>query len=197
MQTLQDNWTELAGRVRAFVGRRVSDSHAADDIAQEVMLKLQQQLDALPPEDRLPAWIFTVARNAITDHYRARALRGHVNLEDVDPASADDPDSRDDALRELAPCLLRMIEHLPEPYREALKLVDFEQLSQQELADRMGVSLTAAKSRIRRARQQMREMIEDCCRLDRNSRGNVVDYETTERSSRYCGDADGEPQCDR
>jgi RNA polymerase sigma-70 factor (ECF subfamily) len=59
----------------------------------------------------------------------------------------------------------------------------------------MGISLSGAKSRVQRARQQLREMIHDCCQIERDGRGNVFDYQSTERSSRYCGDDQGKPQC--
>ena len=199
METLADIWMELGSRVRGFVGKRVNDPHTADDITQDVMLKLQTQLHALPPEDKLPAWVLAVARNAVIDHYRARALRDHADIADIHPAEDDDiaEEERRAAVRDLTPCLMRMIEQLPEPYREAMKLADVEGLSQQEVADRAGISLSGAKSRVQRARQQLREMILDCCNVDRDRRGNVVDYQTTERSSRYCGDDDGTPQCGR
>jgi RNA polymerase sigma-70 factor (ECF subfamily) len=195
METLQNIWTELGARVRVFVGKRVGDPYAADDIAQDVMLRLQSQLDALLPEDKLPAWVFAVARNAVIDHYRARALREHANIADVDLADNAAEDERRAAVRDLTPCLLRMIELLPEPYREAMKLADIEGLSQQTVADRTGISLSGAKSRVLRARRPLRDMDSDCWQVERDSRGHVMDYETTERSSRYCGDAEGKPQC--
>ena len=195
METLHDVWADLGGRVRGFVGRRVRDPHAADDIAQDVLLKVRSQMDALPPEDKLPAWVFAVARNAVIDHYRARAVRDHARLDDVGPVADSHEADRQEAVRELTPCLARMAGQLPEPYREAMRLADFDGVSQQEVADRMGISLSGAKSRVQRARRQLREMILDCCRVERDVRGNVVDYATTERSGRYCGDEDGEPRC--
>ena len=195
-QALQQSWTDLGDRVRGFVRRRVNDLHAADDIAQDVMLKVQAQMGTLAAEDKFPAWIVTVARNAVIDYYRARAGRDHADVADADPvAGSADADDAAAAARELSPCVLRMVEQLPDPYREALKLADFEGLSQQEIADRAGVSLSGAKSRIQRARQQLREMLLDCCRVERDRRGNVIDFETTDRSARYCGDSEGKPQC--
>jgi RNA polymerase sigma-70 factor (ECF subfamily) len=198
METLQGIWTDLGNRIRRFVGNRVSDTHAADDITQDVLLKVQSQLDALPPENKLPAWVYAVARNAVIDYYRARAVREHADVADVEPVADADAGAAEqrEVVRELTPCLVRMVEQLPEPYREAMKLADFEGLSQQEIADRAGISLSGAKSRVQRARQQLREMILDCCQIERDGRGNVMDYETTERSSRYCGDdQDGKPKC--
>jgi len=196
VETIHDVWSDLGRRVRRFIGRRVNDTHAADDIAQDVMLKLRSEVGSMPPEDRLPAWTVTVARNAIVDYYRARAVRNHADVADVEPA-ADAPEDDRDAARDLTPCLLRMVEQLPEPYREAIILADFEGLSQQEVADRVGVSLSGAKSRVQRARRQLRDMLQDCCDIERDGRGNVVDFERTERSGRYCGDGDGKPQCGR
>ena len=196
MQTLADVWTELGAKLRRFVGSRVNDPHAADDITQDVMLKVQTQLDALPPEDKLPAWVFAVARHSLIDYYRARAVRDRADVAAVEPPATGEDDERRETIRELTPCLTRMVEELPEPYRDAMKLAHFEGLVQQEVADRLGISLSGAKSRVQRARQMLREMILDCCRIDRDGRGNVINYETTERSGRYCGINDtGRPKC--
>jgi RNA polymerase sigma-70 factor (ECF subfamily) len=197
METMQTIWSDLAERVRRFVAARVNDAHAADDIAQDVMLKVQTQLDALPPDDKLPAWVFRIARNAIIDHYRAAAVRDHADLTEHEPAVVRDGDDSAAAIADLAPCLARMVELLPEPYREAMKLADFQGLSQQEVADRAGVSLSGAKSRVQRGRVMLREMIQDCCRIERDVRGTLMDFERTERSARYCADSNGEPRCGR
>jgi RNA polymerase sigma-70 factor (ECF subfamily) len=135
METVQDIWTEFGSRLRRFIGNRVNDSHAADDIAQDVLLKVQTRLDDLPPDDKLPAWVFAIARNAVIDHHRAKAIRDHATIE-TEPA--DDPGRNEEeaAVRDLSGCLARMIERLPEPYREAMKLADFAGTSQQEIADR-------------------------------------------------------------
>jgi RNA polymerase sigma-70 factor, ECF subfamily len=198
METMRAVWSDLGERVRRFVAARVNDAHAAEDVAQDVMLKVQTQLDALPPDDKLPAWVFRIARNAVIDHYRSRGVRGHAPLGENDVATADDDDdTMAGAAREMTACLTRMVELLPEPYRDAIKLADFEGLSQQELADRAGVSLSGAKSRVQRGRAMLREMIQDCCRVERDGRGNVMDFERTERSARYCRDESGDARCGR
>lgn len=193
--TLSDLWTKMNVPLRAFIRGRVRDADAADDIAQDVMLKVQRNLTSMPPEERMPAWVFGIARNAIVDHYRARRGRPVPVGAEVEPA-AEAPDERERVTAELAVCLRRMIEHLPEPYRTALQLADIEGLGQQALADRSGISLSAAKSRVQRARRQLREVIIDCCEVETDARGRVVDYEPTARTIRYCGDP-GERPCDR
>ena len=87
-----------------------------------------------------------------------------------------------------------MVDRLPEPYRAAVALADVEGLGRQEIADRLGLSLSGAKSRVQRGRQQLRAMFLDCCNVERDGRGNVMEYHPTERSGRYCGE-DGQPLC--
>lgn len=195
MDTIQTIWSELGDRLRRFVGKRVNDAHAADDITQDVLLKVQSQLDALPPDDKLPAWLFRVARNAIVDHYRSRATRAYVDIDGHEPVEASLADAPAEVAAELTPCLQRMVELLPEPYRGALKMADFEGRGQQEVADLTGVSLSGAKSRVQRARTMLREMLHDCCQITRDGRGSVLDFERTERSARYCSGDDGKAQC--
>ena len=187
MPPTSNAWSDLHAAVRAFVGKRVRDGHAGDDIAQDVMLKLQSQLaaNAAPADEKLDAWVFRVARNAVIDHYRAR--RESVPVDADLPASDDAPTPA----AELSQCVRQIITRLPPEYAEALTLTDLEGLTQQQLADRIGLSLSAAKSRVQRARERLQAMILDCCDVERNRSGAVVDYQTTPRTPKYCDDASG------
>jgi RNA polymerase sigma-70 factor (ECF subfamily) len=64
---------------------------------------------------------------------------------------------------------------LPEPYRKALVLTELEGLTQQELADKVGISLSGAKSWVQRGRQQLKEMLTECCAFEFDRRGGVID----------------------
>ena len=180
--TSPNAWTDLHAGVRAFVARRVRDQHTADDIAQDVMLKVQSHLAAQPlAEEKFDAWVFRVARNAIIDHYRARAGRDQAPIDDADLAAAEGSTS---PAAELSQCVRQIISRLPPEYAQALTLTDLEGLSQQQLADRIGLSLSAAKSRVQRGREKLQAMILDCCDIERNRAGAVVDYQTTPRTSK-------------
>jgi RNA polymerase sigma-70 factor (ECF subfamily) len=130
---------EVHERLRAFVRRRVSDPHAAEDVAQEVLLRLHRNMGRLRDNDRLDAFAYEIARNAITDHYRARARARElpsapdslVARIDADPAGnqpVEDPEGR----QMLARCLEPLVQQLPAAYREALTLTDLGDLSQVE-----------------------------------------------------------------
>ena len=68
--TADDAWSELHGRLRDFVARRVPDRFAADDLAQEILVRLYTHFGRLREQERLDAWAYQVARNAIADYWR-------------------------------------------------------------------------------------------------------------------------------
>jgi len=183
-------WSELRDGVHRFVARRIRDAHAAEDVTQEVMLKVRAKLPSSAIE-RLDAWVMSIARNAVIDHYRSR--RPVAALDATADIATEDQTS--DATAELSTCVARMIDRLDPPDAEALRLVDLQGVSQQNLADRAGISLSGAKSRVQRAREKLSAMVLDCCDLERNRQGGVVDYQTTPRSPLYCGDEEPGGSC--
>lgn len=164
-------WRELSEKLRRFIRARVCDDATADDILHDVFLKIHKRIGQLEDSSKVQAWIFLVARNAVIDHYRTR--KETVEL----PQTLVAEPSADDALEveELRRAFRRMIEALPEPYREAIVLNEFEGLSLQEVADRLGISLSGAKSRVQRGRQQLKAMLHACCTFEFDRRGHVID----------------------
>jgi RNA polymerase sigma-70 factor, ECF subfamily len=118
-------------RLRAFVARRLSDPDATDDVAPEVPLRLHRNIERLRHEDRLDAFAYGIARNAITDHYRAKARAREVPSPptslttriEADP-NAEQETEEADPHRQLACCLEPLAQRLSQPYREALMLTD-------------------------------------------------------------------------
>jgi RNA polymerase sigma-70 factor, ECF subfamily len=179
-------FVELSGRLRGFVGRRIGDRDAADDVAQEVLLRLHRKLGDLRSEERLDAFAYRIARNAIVDHYRSRAVAKEM------PAGPDDVVARLDADRdtgedgddprgrqELASCLEPLVRRLREPYREALLLTDLGTLSQVEAADVVGLSVPGMKARVQRARTQVHELLTACCDVAVDAGGQIAEVERT------------------
>lgn len=181
--SLESIWNDFAGRLGAFIRARVNDPGVAEDIRQEVFLKIQRHLDGRRDFRNLERWIYHVTRNAIIDHYRAR--RDTTTVPETMPAEASASDGEVDGL--LA-AFRRMIDDLPEPYREAVVLTELEGLTQAQLAERLGISLSGAKSRVQRGRAQLKERLLDCCRFEFDRRGAVIECEPRRaQSCRECG----------
>lgn len=186
MQSTTQIWNEYSRQLHAFIARRVSDRSTADDILQEVFLRTHRGLSELKDGTKLQSWLYRIARNAIIDHYRTRS----PSVEALEEIAAEIPDTSDAAVRELAACLRPMIEQLPEHYRDALILSDLDGMTQREIAERHGISLSGSKSRVQRARTMLREQLDACCQFEIDQRGRVVGYQP-----HACGDDACEEKC--
>lgn len=176
--TTEELFKSLSSRLRLFILQRVSDQSAADDILQNVFLKIHSHVDALRDETKVESWIFQIARNAIADHYRAR-YASHEVPEAKEPAEMP---AEENVMEKFSAGVRDMIDQLPDHYREALLLTEFEGLSQQELADRLGLSLSGAKSRVQRARQLLKDLLMQCCHIEFDRYGTILDYHPRECS---------------
>ena len=153
----QQIWTEFGHRLRAFIARRVDSEADADDILQDVFLRIHRHAATVERSERLVSWLFQVTRNAIADYYRAPGRRRELPADATHDRErggehvwgrVDDLDGESlAARRELATCLGLMVEQLPPLYRDAVRLVDLEGLPQQEAAARSGITVSGMKSR--------------------------------------------------
>ncbi len=175
-----DDWTELRARLRSFVARRLGDQPSAhEDLVQEILIRLHRGLPKLRERDRLDAFAYQIARNAIADHHR----RGHRE-EPVAPESFDqaagtesDEDEAAEGRARLAHCLRPVIERLDDDYREALLLTDLGDLSQAEAARRLGISAPGMRSRVQRGRARVREELAKCCQVELDAASQIDEVE--------------------
>lgn len=165
-------WEDFSLPLQQFIGRRVADRHSAEDILQDVFLKIHSRINTLHDEQRLCSWIYQIARNAIVDYYRARRPTVDIPLS---LAAPDDLDA-DDVVQELVPCVAAIVDELPSIYREALRLTEYGGMSQRELSERLGISLSGAKSRVQRARAMVKEQLLACCEFQLDHAGRIIDY---------------------
>ena len=185
-------WVAFAPPLRAFLARRVPAGVDADDLVQEVFLRVVRHAGSLRSTDRPEAWLFQIARNALRDALRARLRRdGRTDALEIDlPA---EPDAERAAEAELAPCLTAMIDRLPEPYRTALVLTTLRGVTQADAARQLGISGSGMKSRVQRGRERLRGMLVRCCAIALDARGGVSDFHR--RSPEACGAPAGASGC--
>ena len=173
---VEDAWQQLRGELRRFLAARLpGSSSAADDLLQDVFLRVQRKAAELPTITNLRAWLFQITRHALIDHQRAHTRRKTEELPETIAAEPTDPIL--ERIREkLAPCLRVMIDELPEPYASALRLVELQELPQAKAAKELGISLTALKSRVKRGRERLKNVLLECCQFEVSASGRVLDY---------------------
>lgn len=175
MAPIVDFWQEHKTRLRGYIAKRVRESDAVDDILQDVFLKAHINLHTVKSHGSVAAWLFRIAANAIADHYRSQKPWDEL----PDELAALEPER--DYVAELASCLQPLIADLPETYQSALVLSELEGLPQKEVADRLGISLSGAKSRIQRGREKLRQRLLDCCDIETGQSG-IIGYEPRDKN---------------
>ena len=175
--TTENVWREFSDRLRGFIGRRVSSPADADDLLADVFVKVHTRIDSLEDEDRLAPWLYQITRNTLTDYYRRRPATG-ASLDGLEAVAADDDY---DAAALISTSLRGLVDRLPEKYRNALLLTEFEGRSQVEMAAELGLSVSGAKSRVQRARAMLRDELLECCHFEFDRLGHVIDYEPRPR----------------
>ena len=175
-------WSDFSAPLRSFLRKRVPTGVDPDDIVQEVFLRIQERLPGLRDAERIDAWIFQIARNVLADAFRVRRRREVLASRVIHEAEAE-PNLDDDrsAAAEMATCLAPMVARLAEPYRDAIELTELGGMTQVDAARRAGISISGMKSRVQRGRDQLKRMLLECCRIELDARGGVMD----------CGRRDG------
>lgn len=169
--SIENIWKEFHSKLRQFIVMRVSNADDAEDMLQEVFIRIYKNINSLKDEQKLTSWIFQITRNVIIDYYRSKK-----EIYDLDNENHPDKSEEEDSIRKLSVGLNEFVEHLPPIYKEAIQLTEIEGLKQRELAEKLGISLTGAKSRVQRARQQLKEMLLDCCNFEFDSAGKMCDF---------------------
>jgi RNA polymerase sigma-70 factor (ECF subfamily) len=170
---------DFQGRLLGFIARRVPDRDGAEDILQEVLLRIHRHAGELENSAAVSAWIHQVARNAIADHYRRAAVRREQpsGVELDRPAPPAPESAAGENRSELAACLRPLVERLDSPYREAITLTELDGLTQVAAATQLGISTSGMKSRVQRARAQLRDMLVSCCEIELDRRGGITSYQ--------------------
>ena len=177
---MTDFWQEHKTRLRDYIAHRVRERAAVDDVLQEVFIKASVSLHTVKSHGSISAWLYRVAANAIADHYRVQKPWE----ERPDDLAAPEPEP--DYIAELASCLQPLIADLPQSYRVALVLSEIEGLTQQEVAKRLDLSLSGAKSRVQRGREKLRQRLLACCDIE-TGRDGIVGYAPRDKAC-GCGD---------
>jgi len=171
MRCIKTAWQEHQAEVWRFLRQRLGNEQEADDLLQDLYLKALSQGSRFCGIGNPRAWLFSVARNALIDRYRT--TKDHVPLPD-DLVAETEPERK--TVDDLSQCLPRVLSELSEPDRQALLMCDLEGISQKDYAKSAGISLSAAKSRLQRARQRLQSHLVSACQVVFDEDGEIRSF---------------------
>jgi RNA polymerase sigma-70 factor (ECF subfamily) len=173
-------WNACADKLRLFISKRVSGSSVVDDILQDVFIKIHENIDTIKDDAKISSWIYQITRNSIIDYYRKNKVRfADINsfpenelnaLHDADPLTENEYE------KHIASGLQKMINALPEKYAQALYMVEINGMSQVELAKKLKISPSGAKSRVQRGRTMLKDSLMNCCHYEFDKYGTIISY---------------------
>ncbi len=164
-------WKEFHDKLLAFIKSKVHDPFSAEDILQDVFVKIISHLDTFEGRGKIESWIYRITRNTIVDHYRNN--KKHIISPDV--LINFQISSIEKMQAELASCLIPMIRQLPDKYRIAIQLSEIEGKTQKEIAIQENLTLSGAKSRVQRGRVLLKKVLQKNCQLEENSKNQITD----------------------
>jgi len=164
-----------------FIYSKVKDKVISKDILQEVFIKIHLHQHSIKDQSKITAWIYQLTRNTIHDYYRKLVI---LNRETEIPHDVSElPLPNEQGLER---CVLPFIHQLPQKYKDALLLTDIKGLSQTQLAEQLNISYPAAKSRVQRARQKLKDLFTDCCYIHSDVYGNIMSYRQLDCGGQGC-----------
>jgi RNA polymerase sigma-70 factor (ECF subfamily) len=177
-------WEESRSRLKGFIDKRINNESDAEDVLQNVFSKIYQNIDAVKHSDKLYPWIFQLTRNTIIDFYRKRKI-GFASLEEL-PVKIAYESSENWAEKDVLGCLTPPVNELSAKYREAILLTHIKGLTQKELSEKLDISVSGAKSSVQCGRDKLKETLLNCCHLEFNRAGKIVEYRQNIKLCRAC-----------
>jgi RNA polymerase sigma-70 factor (ECF subfamily) len=153
---VRQNWRKVFNVAYKFVGRH----DEAEDLTQDIFLKIFKALASFDRRANFQTWIISISRNLCIDHYRSvrkerQTIARDVETGDLQPASHERGPYQAAEHQDLRVLLRQGLERLPLTLRTAVVLRDLQELSYQEIADRLGLPEGTVKSRINRGRIEL------------------------------------------
>lgn len=166
-------WNTYRSALQAFLRARIANPADAEDLLQEVLLKVHAGLDGLSPEMPLKPWLYTVARNTVIDFYRRSARHRKDAAQHPEDLWYGRPE---EAPHDLDLCVAPMLDALPPDQAALLRAVDLEGEAQKDYAARKSLAYSTLKSQVQTARKALRRQFDRCCSFGRDQHGTVTGY---------------------
>lgn len=162
-------WTTFNKELLRFIQTKVNNPETAQDILQDVFVKIHQHANSIQHHEKLTSWIYQITRNTIIDYYRKKKIKTTTHEFDESLPTEVNNDTVD-----LTKCLTSFIEQLPEKYSDILSKTMDGSVSQKAYALENNLSYSAAKSRVQRARQALKASFIACCNPQTDAYGNIL-----------------------
>jgi RNA polymerase sigma-70 factor (ECF subfamily) len=173
-------WKKHHRELKRFILSKVRDEQVADDLLQDVFIKVHNKSHQLIDLKKLKPWVYTIARNVVMDFFKRSDFTESFeeNREVSHPEEEEDHTELD--------CLPGIIDQLPLKYKRPLYLADVKGVKQVEIARKLAIALPTVKSQIQRGRKLVIQGYIDCCDYKLNTSGKLVGERKEKANCKVC-----------
>lgn len=168
-------WENFHTELKAFIQNKTRNAADTDDILQDAFMRIIRNWDKVNQSENLRLYLYGIVRNTLYDHFnQQKKVLDTAELTEV--LTTEEDQSLNATVADC--CIKPFIHKLPEQYREALLMTEFQDVSQKKLAEQLGISYSGAKSRVQRGKEKLKELLIACCPYKSDVYGNLLSSET-------------------
>lgn len=165
-------WLEHKNALRNYIFKRVKDEDLTNDLLQETLLKVYNFCLSSSGVKNVKSWLYQIAHNTMVDHFR-KTSRDFSSSKEPNLPEEDENIAFKEAVEYIEP----LLDFLPQEYSVPLKMSDLDGIKQADIAKTLGLSLSATKSRIQRARVLLKAEFITCCHLETDTSGGIISFQ--------------------
>ena len=179
-------YTQFREMLLNYIRSKVRSNEDAKDILQNVFAKISTQVNSLDGKDNIRHWLFIVTRNAIIDYYRSKAS-GERLFTPEDMAADAMEETSVDATQGLDKCMNHIIQLMPDTYKSIIIDSELIGVRQKELAIKYNIPYSSLRSRVQRGREKLKELFRECCSIEADRYGNILNSTPKKSCDTDCG----------
>lgn len=186
MYNFDELWNNFSEKLFHYIKSQVSSEHDAEDILQNVFIKIYKSIEQLENQAAIKPWIYMITKRTIIDFYKKK--------KDVSVAPEtfngikDEIEEMDNMNDDISKCIGNMLFTLPEKYQSVYDMYENKEMKHKEIAEKLDISLSTSKVRLNRAKQLFKDKLLVCCDFEVDKYGNIINYE----SKGNCHDCNGQ-----
>lgn len=173
-------WNQFSASIKRFILSHVNDVEVTNDLLQEVFIKVHLKSSTVKNQESIKSWVFTITNNVINDYFK-KNVKSEIFSSEI--TATEESTNNEHCAKD---CLLPLINNLPSTYKEAILLSEIKGLKQAEIAKKLNISLSGAKSRIQRGRNLLKQGYMHCCDYKLNESGYLIGEHKDKKDCKIC-----------
>lgn len=178
-------WEQFSNQLYKYILKRINNAEDAQDILQNVFIKIHQKKDSVNEKEKLVGWIYAITRNSIIDYYKQKGK--NTNSTEFNENKIIQKDEiKNTSYLELEKCIIPFLTNLSQEEKQLIISADIKLQPQTKLAKELGIPYSTLKSKLQRSRIKIKKMFFNCCQFEVDNNGRVIEFSRLNKECKNC-----------